>query len=152
MTEDVEEGGAEALASRRDEAAKALLPDHFLQALVALANLEVKMPVTLTVAGQLISGRIVSGRVFFQHVQDDVVSRMTDGETKGHVTDLVNQYFTAYPSGEALPGGGSPAYIHLVGARYFAPGVHPIPTGKPGLWRGRLADVSGFQFGELSAS
>lgn len=130
-------------------------------------------PLTLTVQGLLISGKVIPDWEWFEDVEqlckDTWVASggpdtgnqgwaeffkmgkkgMLQGRSEaravqGVIQDLAQRYR------DALLDVDRPTYIHLRDARAFpASGASPIPTAGT-YWRGRLADVSGWWFGTLT--
>lgn len=131
--------------------------DWFLQDLVALCNTTTStIPVTLTVGGALISGRLISGKKYFDSLSKVVSSAVVDS-TDEH-RQAIEEYFRRpgaiydpqepmTPEQERLR--DLPVFVHLEGAKIFYPGQPPIPAGPGVLWRGRLEAVDGFHYGLL---
>jgi hypothetical protein len=128
-------------------------PDWYLEALVEEINgKEIAFPITLFVKGLVISGELVSGHRYF----DGLASQLTEffgGESEqarevvSYLTSPRGIYLENTSEAETLP----PRYIHIRGARIFAPGQQPIPS-EGAWWRGRLASVDGFHFGLLTVN
>ncbi len=128
--------------------------DQMLQHLVMAANVGTGFPVTLLTGGMMVTGSVVSGRRFVQHMLDDVVSTVGNEGVREDLKGAFSTYLDAYPEGQAQVEGRLTIFIHLENAKFFVPGgAQPIPTGGKGVfWRGKIADVSGFNFGTLAVT
>ncbi len=131
--------------------------DWFLQKFVSLANtIGLSCGITLFVEGAMISGMLVSGKRYFEAFADEFSSNYPgDDEAKEEVRAGIASHTAIYADDESDDESDNepppPQYIHLVDARYFAPGGQPIPTNRGVLWRGRINAVSGFNLGTLMA-
>lgn len=100
-----------------------------------------EMPVVLHVGGLLITGRIISSRQFF------LAHSLTD-----QILEVQARLAQAPPAlADQLEDEGL-VFIHLAGARFFVPGLPPIPDHDDFYWRVNAAHVSGFSFGRLTMS
>lgn len=134
--------------------ALSLSSDFMLEQIVISANFGQEFPVTLLTGGMLVSGRVVSGRKFVQHMLSDLVSTVSNDEVRSQLNEAFSEHLENYPeSGEPVEGKVI-TYIHLSDAKFFNPaGTKPIPTGGTGVfWRGKIAAVDGFNFGILGVS
>ncbi len=131
-----------------------LSSDLMLEQLVIAANYGHEFPVTLLTGGMLVSGRVVSGRRFVQHLLDDVVSKVPNDDVRGQLTEAFSGHLDLYPASGDPVEGKITTFIHLSDARFFLPaGSQPIPWGKDGVfWRGKIAAVDGFSFGILGTA
>jgi hypothetical protein len=127
-------------------------PDPALTALVrAVDNVShgFEVSVTLHVCGVLVCGLMISGRTYFELLQD--VLRQADADFLSGWTDAFADRFPAGVSHEDAAGNDAPpskepptGFVHLRAATVHAPGATPLPDM---LWRGRLAHVSGWSIG-----
>lgn len=128
--------------------------DWYLQGFIKLSNKGLQFPLTLTCGGILVSGTLIGGKEYFSLSADLVSSGFSDEETKAVIAEWVSSWGTIYDdSAEDSDGeqtSDRPQFIHLKDAKYYVPGQPPIPTSQSGtLWRGRLAEVVGFNYGAL---
>jgi len=118
----------------------------------AIAYLVVSLPVTLSVQGQLITGRLASALDYFDHIEHDIREARLGRCGEGVLSRVRgNRPPTA---GNPLIAAMPPMYIHLVNARYVSRrGDYLPPQGSPALvWRGKIACVDGFSIGEFMAA
>jgi len=134
--------------------------DPFLQALVAIADKDVKgtasIGVTLNIGGVLISGLMVSGRQYFEGVGTEIAEKATPETAAGLEVFFRNLVSKLYPPVEPGQEGelildNTSLFVHLKDARFFYPNARPVPANRGVWWRGRLAAVDGFVLGTLSA-
>jgi hypothetical protein len=130
--------------------------DWFLQALVDMANgSDTEFPVTLNVGGMLVSGTLVGGHKYFEGFAKDFFSGWSEStrESAGTLEKWFAELGEIYTADKKADGGNPLAsirFIHLKNARFFQPGVAPIPTNRGVWWRGRLEAVEGFVLGTLA--
>ncbi|MBA3898296.1 MAG: hypothetical protein H0X36_14440 [Sphingomonadaceae bacterium] len=129
--------------------------DWFLADLVRLVNdTESRFPVTLSVPGGIISGTLVGGKEYFKAIADQF--GQFGGANKSRVATLkewISLYGKVYDEEDEAPEKditSIPQFIHLVNARFYAPGQRPIPTDTTIVWRGNLDTVSGFSIGAFA--
>jgi len=125
--------------------------DHVIQSLVQLTNMtDIEFGITLTVAGFLISGTLVSGKRFF----DGLAQQMADSFQAEDVKKSIHKYFNSfgdiYDVQRLEDERRTPIFIHLREAKLFHNSGKPIPGNKGVFWRGRISQVSGFCMGTLS--
>ena len=127
--------------------------DWFLQNLVNLVNArDIKLGITLNVGGFLVSGLLVSGQKYFGGFGEDLGSNFNDPETRAGIEQAYAQLGDIYSaSRSASQTTAPPNYLHLMQARFFNTGGHPIPGNNGVWWRGRISEVSGFFLGMLDA-
>lgn len=137
-------------------------PDTVLRLLVGSINnltepIEDGSPINLFVQGILLSGQIIPDWQWFeeQATQNPGASpeamiaeilkdkRDRVRRLRGRVLDDL----TPEEHEEAL---APPAFIHLKNCRVFMP--QPVPSSGDLYWRGRLADISGWSYGQLIPS
>jgi hypothetical protein len=130
--------------------------DWYLAWLVAAIESGNEVSVTLYVHGLLVSGIIISQRAFSERLLEgmDLVGR---NEADGADGPLLHKLLVAplhendMRHARQSEATGEPSvhrFIHLREARCWTPGAEPTP---PGLWRGRLAAIDGFELGALGA-
>lgn len=131
-------------------------PDNVFELIVHVANTsDLEMNVTLHVNGQVITGKLISGATFWSESAQDIRAR-TEGPselTEAMATSMervADEYRSTYAEDTSVEEGNPPmtAFVHLRDARTIT-AQGPIPT-QGGLWRGRLASVDGFTFGEIN--
>jgi hypothetical protein len=127
--------------------------DWFLATLIRNAELGLEAGVTLQVGGSLVTGRIISGRKYFELLGEQVAQtfQMTgEGDReqwKAIVVEAYSGWAQAFPpQGEASNQGYN--YIQLAEARICDAAGNWI-FGENTLWRGKLAAVDGFIPGEI---
>jgi hypothetical protein len=130
--------------------------DWFLADLIRVfAQSGVEFPLTLSVGGAMISGRLVSGKRYFEGVAEVMSSGRTNNEeVRKLLVRMLEQNVRIYERPEDAPEGWvppEPGFIHLMDARVFTPGRQPLPENQGVLWRGKLNAIDGFWFGELRA-
>jgi hypothetical protein len=141
--------------------------DPYLEALVSAANTYgLSFDVTLHVSGVIVSGRLISGAVFFRQLAE-TLRGITSGadapegaeatrEMLAGIYDAAAEVFEdqvereqtkdSDTGGQRL--GAAVAHIHLRDAAIWTPGAGgALPSG---LWRGRLSHVSGWSHGALA--
>jgi hypothetical protein len=126
--------------------------DWFLQRLVSIVNESgVEFGITLVVSGSIVSGRLVSGKKYFETFAKEFSDPMAE-DSRASVYQAFAQYGEIYSSSE---GEGSdtppPQFIHLLDSRCYFPG-NQLPSNRGVAWRGKINAVSGFSLGQLSAS
>ncbi|MGE6123915.1 gas vesicle accessory protein GvpU [Aeromonas rivipollensis] len=122
--------------------------DWNLANIVSFVNkTNINIDITLTVGGTLLSGRLISGKEYFESVAEGLNN---SSPAEGTVGNLLAEYMSNVAKEQYSDGGDASitSFIHLANAQHFS-GVTPIPT-KGTYWRGRLCDVSGYSFGSLS--
>lgn len=131
--------------------------DPLLVELVDLINqIEpyVEVPFTVTTAGGIVTGRLISSSSWWQRQGENIeltalqplgekyksisadLAAIRDSRTKASEQDLIVQWIL-------------PEHIHMVNARYVF-GNSLVPETKDLLWRGRLCEVVGWSFGEMT--
>jgi hypothetical protein len=102
---------------------------------------QVETGITLQVGGMLVTGHIIPVRQFL--LEHPLTDRILEAYEKLEKQDPTPEE----DKNDAYH------YIHLSGARIFLPGQPPIPTQGEGVyWRGRISEVSGFWFRNLTVS
>lgn len=129
--------------------------DWFLQSTIEnIVSHGVYIGVTLTVKGIIVSGMLISGKKYFEELSKDMkaASRQED-DMSDTLAKSWQQYTAIYEKPEGASDDWQPlpvGYIHLLNARFYAPGQSPIPTNQGILWRGKLSSVDGFSIGSFS--
>ena len=127
--------------------------DWHLQMLVEDANdFGVEVPITLFVPGAVVAGVLTSGKVYFELFADRF-SAGWPADGRGRLRESMASPGEAYP--RLAPGEKSvrlhPAqFIHLRDARIVDVAGRGPAQGDGLLWRGRLATVAGYSFGQPS--
>jgi hypothetical protein len=131
-----------------------LAPDNVFAMLVHVANTsDVEMGITIHVHGQMITGRLISGATFWDECAADLreggngpqelIEAMAES-----MEQVAEQYRQTYvENGMGADESSTAAFLHLRNAHTLGP-QGPTPT-DGALWRGRLASIDGFTFGEL---
>ncbi len=147
---------------RQQESARAA-GDPDLARLVQLANAYgVEQPLVLSLAGQTLTGTVVSGRTYFDRLADAVQGDDPEDTMRGSLAAGYRRRgedFAAWgaaaglggldpegPDDDRLPELPAVAYVHLRDVQVVtSPSSPRIP-----LWRGRLSEVVGWSVGRLS--
>jgi hypothetical protein len=125
--------------------------DWFLQNLVSIANSSgMEVVLTLTVGGSIVSGRMISGKKYFD------LFAMASGWPSDS-SDLIRETYKKFGETYYTPQTGAddekwspPQYIHLQDAFVFSPDGAQLPSSSGILWRGKISAVAGFSLGSLS--
>ena len=134
--------------------------DVVLSMLVDLAEKGIELPVTLFIGGAVVSGILVSGRVFFDGIgsQLETIGTGVDTEIRSVIADALRTSGWAYDApAEHSPFTGEQLalyrelYLHLKGARALS-GSALVPTSGEFWWRGRLSSVDAFSLGTLHSN
>jgi hypothetical protein len=127
--------------------------DWHLQLLVEDANdFGVEVPVTLFVAGAVVTGVLTSGKVYFERFADQFAAGWPEegrAEIRASMATPGNVYPRLEP-GEKSPRKRPAQFIHLRDARIVTWHGNLPTTGEGVLWRGRLTEVSGYSLGNLA--
>jgi hypothetical protein len=129
-------------------------PDYFLQALVDLVNSsKISFGISLTVGGFLVSGNLISGKMYFDGVASEMAGAYKDHEG---ASEAMKTYFSnfgrIYDNYSDEKNRTLPVFIHLSEAKFFHNAGAPFPGNRGVFWRGRVSCVSSFVLGKLSAS
>ncbi|MHB2048854.1 gas vesicle accessory protein GvpU [Pseudomonas sp. VEM90] len=125
--------------------------DWLLQHLVTHANLakDFHQPITLWMAGGMISGVLVSGKEYFDAYTEQFVSRFTPEAAEG-TRKTLRSIGSRYYEEDESPDANNTIFIHLINAQFWTPsGSIPSSKGAGMVWRGRLSQVTGFSLGQL---
>jgi hypothetical protein len=120
--------------------------DWVLTGHVVGANTYPGLGITLLMPGTVVCGRLIGEREWAAALD----RRMTEAwqqrdQTTFNWGDIVQQQVSAFGQDDDSV---NPTWIHLRDAQLFAAGIGSVPCG---LWRGRLADVSGWSLGVVRA-
>ena len=127
--------------------------DILLQGIVAATNqVDAEIGITLNVSGLVISGRLISSKVYFKKLLKLMGLEETHSEGDIAVVNPFDRLFQTLadlsnPSNETQ----TLEYIHLKNARVYLSRNPGIPDNGV-LWRGQLSSVDGFSIGELSVN
>lgn len=135
--------------------------DWLLQHLVELVNTGAasRVNVVLTTPAGLISGQMIGGAEYFDLYGASFTKGWAPTE-KDLMLDLIETWKLDFapaeqPDSTVEPISNQstdlPSFIHLKDARVFNAGT-VLPTDTGMLWRGRLADITGFTLGTLGCS
>jgi len=132
--------------------------DPILRILARLANdvPSAEIHVTLAVGGALVSGVLVSRLAWLRLSAETMEAVAPRAGTIPAELSKTLEAQAARPSeehGGTDAGGVTYEYLHLKDARYVAAtGTMPSLGAPPLLWRGRIAQVSGWSWGSFQAS
>lgn len=126
--------------------------DWFLQNLVNIANKSgLEFGVTLVVGGSILSGRLISGKKYFETFAKEFADAFP-GDSREGIYESFAQHGEIYSqSNDENDDSPPPQFIHLIDSRCFYPG-NQLPNNKGVLWRGKINAVSGFSLGQLSTA
>ena len=124
--------------------------DAVLLELVHAANAGAEIGLTVTVSGQVVTGTLISERVYLTGLARDLEqTRALGGAVSAGVENLESDLYTDVPDG---PTGGGSTFFHLKSARYLSAGsLVPYRPNANGVWRGRVDHVSGWVLGTLTS-
>jgi hypothetical protein len=124
--------------------------DWHLQLLVEEANdFGVELPVTVFIAGAVVTGVLTSGKVYFDQFAERYSAGWPD-EGRDAIRASMASPGEVYPRlgpGEKSPRKEPAQYIHLREARIIDSRGAAVTGGGGLLWRGRLAAVAGYSLG-----
>jgi hypothetical protein len=128
--------------------------DWLLEMLVALVDAQsVSVNITLSVGGSLVSGKLVSGKEYFNSFAEQVSSGFKDMGVSEATAKIMREQL-AQP-GEVFHGESTdpklknkPNYLHLKNARIIS-GTASYAS-QSTWWRGRLSAVEGFFLGDAT--
>ncbi len=134
--------------------------DPTLESLVALINLidGPSIGVTLHIKGSIVSGMLISSRLFFKMLVTDIGESAERAE--GNDADLARSFadffrpslestteaLAEYDSSKKLP--PRPHHIHLRHAQTLMAGTEPFTQS---VWRGRLTAIDGWSIGNFGS-
>jgi len=138
------------LEERQAQVDRMFAGDFLLTELVDLANSGVGLQVTLSVRGQLITGRLTSSQEFFDHTVR-ILGKGTDKELADALVSRIEEIRPKLNTPQRIPG-LPPIFIHLADARYLSEAGEYLPSlsGEPLTWRGKIASVDGFSLGQIT--
>ncbi|MBC3492705.1 gas vesicle accessory protein GvpU [Pseudomonas taiwanensis] len=117
------------------------MQDQFLEALLSIVhNNQVTFSITLTTPGGLIRGTLISTKEYFDRFAEAFASAWP-GENREVLRTGLSQW-----GEERFMEGDVDAFIHLKDA-HFLNGDGSYTKNSEVLWRGRVADVSGYSLG-----
>lgn len=140
-----------------EEAVPEIKPVHedwLLQNIVQMANdsNSAAVGITLTVGGFLVSGFLAGGKNYFDALGETIKEIFGQFVEDQDLLQKFSESFSGFGqiySSEGRQGMTPPNYIHLREARFFNTNGAPIPGNRGVWWRGRISEVSGFNFGVL---
>ncbi|MBB4055092.1 MULTISPECIES: gas vesicle accessory protein GvpU [Pseudomonas] len=123
--------------------------DQLLQWLVNNTNAHPnnQHSITLTVGGNLISGKLISADAYFKKMTDHLAADFSAEDGSREIFKEEASHWNTPPITEngLLP---PPQFIHLEAAEIYSSNERPILPGGS-LWRGKLSSVDGFNLGRL---
>lgn len=121
--------------------------DSLLAFLVNLCNeSSLEVGITLTVGGNLITGKLISGRKYCNEVASQMEAA---GETGATIAKYYREFGEEYFGKQDDDNFVTPEMIHLENAKVVGAGS---VIQNLGFWRGRLRSVEGHTIGELGLS
>lgn len=130
--------------------------DWFLQDVIQLANLGLGIGITVIAEGAVISGTLIGGKQFFEELGAEIGKASYSGGDGTDVLKAIGDGWAANGQQYVKPADAAddwsppePGYIHLAGARIYAPGQQGMPQNRGVLWRGKLNAISGFSLGSF---
>ena len=146
--------------------------DWCLSYLVEVANQSdsaAGISITLTLPGFLVSGELVSGRVYTEGMVADIndraglpaeikeafIGRMFGPligqylERSSEDSDAIKEWHDIMKNEDGTE--GNIAFLHLKNASFFSGGAAPISNAIGTFWRGRISQVCGWSFGKIEA-
>lgn len=125
--------------------------DWLLQHLVTTANHEnnFSQPITLWVAGGIISGLLVSGRKYFEEYSKEFASRFHHDDFE-KMREMIIGLGKPYHEKVDKPIVNDTMFIHLLDAQFWSPsGSIPSGAGSGVTWRGRISQITGYSLGKI---
>lgn len=122
--------------------------DWFLSEMVELANAGIEAPVTLTIGGSVLSGKLISGEQYFRNYGSTFTSTIKDLDLRKNLTEKFESYAVEYANDTAEKSERPLRFIHLKDAKWHhLSGT--MPNGDGVLWRGKISCVDGFFLGNI---
>ncbi|MBA0291303.1 hypothetical protein D7Y39_15955 [Stenotrophomonas maltophilia] len=151
-TENTEHAGSDAADSPQESILNPMqYSDGILQMIAAMALDGVSLPITVNVGGLLVCGETMSGKDYMRQTTDQLKQRCPDEVTANYFESAFEQFAAPYENLEDLNIG----FLHMKNVSYHSAAVaEGVPNGasvKP-LWRGRISQIDGFNFGRLGVS
>jgi hypothetical protein len=130
--------------------------DWFLAHLVGWANkYNIEQGITLTVGGATISGKLISGRKYFEEIAAATAAGSSNSEeVKLSIAESHKLWSAIYDKPEGAPDDYEPpppGYIHLRDALWISFDGKFLPSNGV-LWRGKLSAIDGFCLGQMRPS
>lgn len=123
--------------------------DWFLGELIGLANQSLEIPITLTIGGALVSGRLISGERYFRELGNSLTKGIEDEGLSESLNSMMEGFAKEYESTKQNYADRPMRFIHINEAKWvYLNGK--IPTDKGPLWRGKISSIDGFFIGTLS--
>ena len=154
MTEDrtTEAPDAEAATEDLDTGDDGVERDFLLQTFVDIVNrTNAEIGMTLTMGGMLVSGTMIGGKKYYDELYSTFSQNIEDEEILSFLKKIIDIPSAAYDYDLADERPINIAWVHLKDARFFGPDGNFIPKTGGTLWRGRISQVSGFNFGVFGA-
>jgi hypothetical protein len=124
--------------------------DWTLEMLVNFANIGLGFGVTLVVQGTVVTGTLIGGLQYMEQMAAAIEKGTANSSNPGIGQSIARLYIVGKepyerPQGDENWMPPKDGYIHLDNAVIFD-GPH---TTNLGLWRGRISEVAGYNFGSL---
>lgn len=120
--------------------------DWLVAEFVNMANrLDLGIDITLQVGGIMVSGMLIGGKTYFTELAKSLENANGEPVVNKTLSDFILGHANIYEMNPDDPV-DTPGYIHLSNARFFTPGGAP-KSSEGVLWRGRIAEISGFFLG-----
>lgn len=123
--------------------------DWLLQWIVDfVVRTDIDIGVTLTVGGNLITGRLISHKKYFEILSNDF-SKAFESVGEQSAKTIKDQIVSFGPSEHAGEEEPAPQYLHLKDSHIYTNAEGPIYS-SGALWRGKIGSVDGFTFGQIT--
>lgn len=124
--------------------------DWLLEAFINMVNHKpaMEMGMTLQVSGFLVSGLLVSGKLYFEGIGAELDSAAPGGNLKEVFSGVGDMHYSTAENEThiAVP----PSFVHLKNARFYHTSGQPMPSNRSVWWRGRVSEVAAFTIGTFS--
>jgi hypothetical protein len=113
-----------------------------------VSRTDLEIGITLTIGGNLVSGRLISHKKYFEVLSEDLSKAFeaVGSDSAKAIKDLFTSFVPTEHAGEEEP---SPQYLHLRESRVFTSSGGPISS-VGALWRGKISSVDGIIFGQAT--
>lgn len=109
-------------------------------------SVSIELPLTLTVGGNLISGKLISEAAYFDQLATDFSSAIPESSREA-ARELIKHLQPAPAAENEAP---TPRqFLHMRDAQVFTDASKPI-VGQGVLWRGKISSVEGFSLGTIT--
>jgi hypothetical protein len=134
--------------------------DAMLNMLLSMAEVDLKISITVIIGSQLVSGKLVGRRKYFEEIASGFGSARVQGDKENigaMLSQTVREMGDVYPTPQELiraaednPGNPGETYefIHLTEAKYVSNAGSSFPEGGTAI-RAPVSAVSGYSMGML---